>query len=90
MALSVRLEPLLERELEQAARKHGVTKSKFIVDLIERALGHKDPYALLLEIRKKYGLGDPSNVMPQTTRSVNTSSELKKILMRKRDEQRLG
>ena len=42
MAVSVRMEPLLERELEQAARRQGVTKSQFIIAAVERALGRKD------------------------------------------------
>lgn len=51
MALSVRMDPLLEKELELAARRQGVTKSQFIVDAVERALGRKDPYALLLQAK---------------------------------------
>lgn len=51
MAVSVRLEPLLEKELELAAKRLGVTKSQFIVDALERALGHKNPYELLLQVQ---------------------------------------
>lgn len=47
MAVSVRMEPLLEKELELAARRKGVTKSQFIVDAVERALGRKNPYELM-------------------------------------------
>lgn len=50
MAVSVRLEPLLEKELELAAKRLGVTKSQFIVSALERALGRQDPYALLLKV----------------------------------------
>jgi RHH-type rel operon transcriptional repressor/antitoxin RelB len=47
MAVSVRMDPLLERELESAARRQGKTKSQFIIDAVERALGRKDPYELM-------------------------------------------
>lgn len=51
MAVSVRLEPLLEKELELAAKRQGVTKSQFIISALEKALGRKDPYQLLLKIQ---------------------------------------
>lgn len=53
MALSVRMDPLLERDLEAAAKRQGVTKSQFIVDAVERALGRKNPYDLLLKVEKE-------------------------------------
>lgn len=53
MAVSVRMDPVLERELEAAARRKGVTKSQFIVDAVERALGHKNPYDLLLQVQEE-------------------------------------
>jgi len=51
MAVSVRMDPLLERELELAARRKGVTKSQFIVDAVERALGRKNAYELMMELK---------------------------------------
>jgi RHH-type rel operon transcriptional repressor/antitoxin RelB len=53
MAVSVRMDPVLERELEAAARLKGMTKSQFIVDAVERALGHKNPYELLLQVQEQ-------------------------------------
>ncbi len=50
MTLSVRMNPLLEKELETAARKKGVTKSQFVIDAVERALGRKNPYELMLKM----------------------------------------
>jgi RHH-type rel operon transcriptional repressor/antitoxin RelB len=50
MAVSVRLEPLLEKELELTAKRMGVTKSQFIISALERALGRKNPYDLLLQV----------------------------------------
>ena len=51
MAVSVRMDPLLERQLEQAAKRQGVTKSQFIVHAVERALGRKNPYELMLVLK---------------------------------------
>ncbi len=51
MAVSVRMDPLLEAELEQAAQRQGVTKSQFIIAAVERALGRKNPYELMVALR---------------------------------------
>ncbi|MBS0292033.1 MAG: ribbon-helix-helix protein, CopG family [Proteobacteria bacterium] len=53
MAVSVRMDPLLEKELEQAARRQGVTKSQFIIAAVERALGRKDPAQLYRQIMEE-------------------------------------
>ena len=50
MAISVRMDPLLEKELALTAKRKGVTKSQFIIDAVERALGRKDPYALMQKL----------------------------------------
>ena len=47
MTISVRMDPMLEKELALAAKRQGVTKSQFVIDAVERALGHKDPYELM-------------------------------------------
>ena len=51
MAVSVRMNPLLEKELEQAAQRKGITKSQFIIDAVERALGRKNPYELMVQLK---------------------------------------
>ena len=51
MVMSVRMDPLLERELELAAQRKGVTKSQFVIEAVERALGRKNPYELLLKLQ---------------------------------------
>lgn len=50
MAVSVRMDPLLEMELDLAAKRQGITKSQFIIGAVERALGRKDPAALYQEM----------------------------------------
>lgn len=57
MAVSVRMDALLEKELVRAAKRAGVTKSQFIIDAIERALGRKNPYELLLRVEEELAPG---------------------------------
>ena len=51
MAVSVRMDPLLEKQIEQAAKRQGITKSQFIIDAVERSLGRKNPYELMLALK---------------------------------------
>ncbi len=53
MAVSVRMNPLMEQELELAAQRQGVTKSQFIIAAVERALGKRDPLQLLYQVREE-------------------------------------
>lgn len=53
MAVSVRMEPLLEKELELAAQRQGITKSQFIINAVQRALGRKNPYELMLKVKQE-------------------------------------
>ena len=57
MAVSVRLDPVIEAKLTQQANLLGITKSAFIQDAIERVLGMKNPAALLPEVRGGGKLG---------------------------------
>jgi len=47
----VRMDPLLEKELESTSRRRGITKSQFIIEAVELALGRKDAYQRLLKVR---------------------------------------
>ncbi len=53
MAVSVRMDPMLEKEMEQAAKRRGITKSQFIVEAVERALGRKNPGELYLKVMQE-------------------------------------
>ena len=71
MAVSVRLEPMLEKELELTAKRMGVTKSQFIVSALERALGRKDPYELLKKVQSEVLEPLPeSQLQPSPTKSA--------------------
>lgn len=80
MAMSVRLDPLLEARVEQEARRLGITKSEFVKDALERVLGLKNPYALLMQVRDPdaYRAGEP-----MTTDSENVSALVKEKLRAK-------
>lgn len=65
MTISVRMDPLLEKELELAAKRQGVTKSQFVIDAVERALGRRNPYELMMALKAEesqatYGAGAAS------------------------------
>jgi len=63
MAVSVRMDPLIEKELERTAKRQGISKSQFIIDAVERALGRKDPAALYRKVMQEaaqYKMSDES------------------------------
>jgi len=85
VTVSVRMDPVLERELEAAARRKGVTKSQFIVDAVERALGRKNPYDLLLQVQEEmadYKVGEKA-VAP-AAKSGGTKERVRAVLEEKR------
>jgi predicted DNA-binding protein len=60
MALSVRLDPPLAAQVEEEAKRLGISKSDLVKDALERRLGLKNPYVLLREIRSGKPMGKPS------------------------------
>ena len=79
MAVSVRLDPVIEARLTQQANLLGITKSDFIKDAIERVLGLKNPAALLREVRSGGKLG-------RRTASDNVSRLMKAKLRAQRPD----
>ncbi|MSQ20938.1 MAG: ribbon-helix-helix protein, CopG family [Betaproteobacteria bacterium] len=79
MAVSVRLDPILEARLTQQANLLGVTKSEFIKDALERVLGMKDPAALLREVRS-------GGKLRRKDASANVSRLMKTKLRAKRSD----
>lgn len=89
MAVSVRMEPLLERELEQAARRQGVTKSQFIIAAVERALGRKDPvqlYHQVMEEAAQYRIGDGAQDADLPAYQTDLRQSLRANYARQQDE----
>lgn len=88
MAVSVRMDPLLERELEAAARLQGVSKSQFIIDAVERALGRKNPYELLLKVREEMGTNNTTSrsVASEPARAgESTRQRVRRVLQARHD-----
>jgi RHH-type rel operon transcriptional repressor/antitoxin RelB len=56
MLNSVQLEPWLEKELEQAARRLGVSPSQFIVSAVEQALAQAKQDGLSLQPSRQEGV----------------------------------
>jgi predicted DNA-binding protein len=79
MAVSVRLDPVIEARLTQQASLLGVTKSDFIKDVLERVLGLKNPAALLRDVRSGWKLG-------RKDASANVSRLIKTKLRAKRTD----
>ncbi len=51
MAISVRMDPLLDQALTLASKRLGITKSQYIIDAVERALGRKNPFELMQRLQ---------------------------------------
>ena len=79
MAVSVRLDPLMEAKLTQQAALLGVTKSDFIKDALERVLGMKNPATLLEQVRGAGNMGRPDA-------SANVAASMKARLRAKRPD----
>lgn len=87
MAVSVRMERILEMELELAAQRRGITKSQFIIDAVERALGRKRPYELMLKFKAEeasgaYGPAPPPGQSQEIPYDADTAREFIKRKLR--------
>lgn len=93
MATSVRMEPLLEREIELAAQKLGITESRFIIDAVQHALGRKNPFELMVEIKaEEYARADPAveKAFRGYGQPYETVASRKALVKRLKDEHRAG
>ena len=77
MTLSVRLDPVLEARIDAEARRLGISKSEFVKDALERALGVNNPGKLLRAVRSRTPMGKPDV-------SENVSSKVRAKLRAKR------
>jgi hypothetical protein len=59
MTLSIQLDPLLEAQIAQEARRLGMSQADFVKDTLERALGFKNPATLLDQVCSYTPMGDP-------------------------------
>lgn len=96
MAVSVRLEPLLDKELALAAKRLGVSKSQFIVSALEQALGRKNPYELYQRVQQQlpgYTLGSDTAQAAHEADDVgaakgSTSETIRQMLLQRHESQR--
>ncbi len=88
MAVSVRMNPLLEKELELAAKRRGITKSQFIIDAVERSLGRKNPHELMLalqaeETRGVYAVTPDKRTSDEFSYGINGADAARAFIVRK-------
>jgi len=60
MPLSVQVDPLLESRIAEEARRLGVSPSDFINEVLERALGMKNPAEIYRQVCSFTPMGDPN------------------------------
>lgn len=89
MAVSVRMDPLLEIELQQAADRQGISKSQFIIAAVERALGRKNPYELMVALQAEEPRVKYKSIQAPYD-SVASKAALRKKLRAKHDAGRAG
>ena len=77
MSLSIQLDPILEAQITQEARRLGMTEAEFVKDTLERVLGLKNPAELLDQICSYTPMGDPDA-------SENVSEKIKAKLYAQR------
>jgi len=82
-ALSIRLDPDLERRLDLEVAKRGTTRSRFVQDLLRDALAPKDPVLLLMEARAEYALPDPARKRVRTDKSTRVKDLVRETVRRK-------
>lgn len=83
MTVSVRMNRLLELEIERAAARQGVTKSQFIISAVEHALGRKSPSAIyhqVMEESAQYEVGGPSQPQHEPGADATHSASLARVL----------
>jgi len=82
-ALSIRLDPELERRLDLEVARLNTTRSRFVQDLLREALAAKNPVLLLQEARAEYKLPDPAKKRTRTDRSTQVKALARDAVKRK-------
>jgi antitoxin component of RelBE/YafQ-DinJ toxin-antitoxin module len=90
MTLSVRIDRDLEPYFELEIKRLGTTKSEFVNLLLRQALAPKDPMQLLLDIRSKYGIAEPTVKSPRTNNSSKTKERAIQAVSSKHRASRAG
>ena len=96
MAVSVRMDPLLEKELALAAKSRGISKSQFIIEAVQRSLGQADPHRLLLQVEQEMapyrvkGAKSASKSAPVVEGAATSHSERLRVILRAKHEAELS
>jgi metal-responsive CopG/Arc/MetJ family transcriptional regulator len=82
-ALSIRIEPALEKMLDIEVSRRKTTRSKYVQDLLAQALAPKDPMALLMKVRAQYEVAEPDASRSLTHKSANVKVLVKEAIEKK-------
>lgn len=82
-ALSIRLDPELERRLDVEVARRKTTRSRFVQDVLRDALAPPNPMHLLEEARAEYGLPDPLTHKPRTNKAARVKELVREAVARK-------
>ena len=82
-ALSIRLDPDLERRLDLEVARRNTTRSRFVQELLRDALAPKSSVLLLQEARAQYSLPDPARARERTDKSTRVKSLVRDAVKRK-------
>ena len=82
-AMSIRLDPELERRLDLEVARRNTTRSRFVQELLREALAPKNSVLLLHEARAEYALPDPARKRVRTDKSARVKSLAQEAVKRK-------
>jgi predicted transcriptional regulator len=82
-ALSIRLDPELERRLDLEVARRNTTRSRFVQEILREALRPRDAMHLLEEARAEYGLPDPRTQKRRTNKSARVKELVQQAVARK-------
>jgi hypothetical protein len=82
-ALSIRISPEIQQRLERETARLKTTKSQYVQELLEQALLPKDPIALLMQVRKEFGIPEITANTPRTDKASNVKKLVKEEILKK-------
>lgn len=83
MALSLRLDAVMEKRIEEEARRRGISKTDVVKDALERVLGCKNPAEIYREIMTRRELRKTDPAGPPTENSVDSGKKFAALLRAK-------
>ena len=65
VTISLRVDDLLEKQISLAAKSHGITRTQFLINAAEMALGKRQPYGLMQTLKAQEAQAS-YNATPET------------------------